>query len=289
MRANMQISATEPDVQLLRSELTAGEWTFPEEECHGFVFLSGSGSVDAGKGKRADFIAPCLVWVQGGRGATMRVVAGSRGGSLTVTDTGLSRAIGVGPNAQALRSALSRDLLVVRLEPAQARKILGDLVAIHDERTNDWPGMEDAVRHRLALFLLETWRLSGPVMRETQPLPRTIMHRFLHLVELHLREQWTIAQYAKGVGVTPERLNATVRRVANRSPLAIVHARLIEEAVSLLEGSSMRIADIAEALGFHDPAYFSRFFKRQTGRSPNEFRQNASLRTRNSNSFAAWP
>lgn len=285
----MQISATEPDVQLLRSELTAGEWTFPEEECHGFVFLSGSGSVDVGKGKRVDFIAPCLVWVQGGRGATMRAAAGSRGGSLTVSDTGLSRAIGVGPNAQALRSALSRDLLVARLETAQARKMLGDLEAIHDERTNDWPGMEDAVRHRLALFLLEAWRLSGPVMREMQPLPRTIMHRFLHLVELHLREQWTIAQYAKAVGVTPERLNATVRRVANRSPLAIVHARLIEEAVSLLEGSSMRIADIAEELGFHDPAYFSRFFKRQTGRSPNEFRQNASLRTRNSNSFAAWP
>ena len=126
-------------------------------------------------------------------------------------------------------------------------------------------------------------------MREAQPLPRTIMHRFLHAVELHMREHCTIARYAQEVGITAECLNATVRRVTGRSPLAIVHARLTQEAISLLDSSNLPIADIAETLGFHDPAYFSRFFKRQTGRSPNKHRQNSALRSHSGHSFAAWP
>src|SRR5690606_21973074 len=123
LEARLQMLASEPEVQLLQSELTAGEWTFPEKGYHGFVFLAGAGWAGSGKGQTVAFNAPCLVWLQGGSNARMSVTAGTRGGSLAVSDTGLSRAIGVGPNAQALRSALSSDLLLVRLEPAQARKM----------------------------------------------------------------------------------------------------------------------------------------------------------------------
>lgn len=283
-----QKSPPEIEVQLLRGELAESEWTFSDSGFRGFVFLSGSGSVRMGEGDVL-FAAPCLVWLQPKLRTSVRAGAGCRGVLLSASEISFARAVGVGPNAPAIRETLSRPLLTVKLEPKQARQLAENVEGMLEECMQEWAGTEDAVRHRLALFLIGAWRLSGPVMREMQPLPRTIMHRFLHAVELHLRDHWTISRYAYEVGVTAERLNATVRRVAGRSPLSIIHARLTEEAISLLEGSSLPVSEVAETLGFDDPAYFSRFFKRQTGRSPNKHRRDSALRAHSRHSFAAWP
>ncbi len=64
-----------------------------------------------------------------------------------------------------------------------------------------------------------------------------------------------------------------MRRTTGRSPLAIVHARIRAEADTLLDNSSLQIAEIAEALGFGDPAYFSRFFRRRCGEAPSTWRR----------------
>ena len=62
----------------------------------------------------------------------------------------------------------------------------------------------------------------------------------------------------------------------------------MHEAEALLEDSSLQIAEIANELGFSDPAYFSRFYKRLSGRSPNRQRREV-VRTTGRGSFAAWP
>ncbi len=132
--------------------------------------------------------------------------------------------------------------------------------------------------------------LSLALVRETAAASRTFVHKFLHAVEVHLRDHWTIARYAAEAGVTADRLNATVRRATGRSPLSIIHERLIAEADTLLDDSSLKIAEVAETLGFHDPAYFSRFYKRETGRSPNKQRLDATARSDGqARSFAVWP
>ncbi|MCO0638207.1 hypothetical protein M8745_19925, partial [Lutimaribacter sp. EGI FJ00014] len=186
----------DPEVQLLRGELTNGEWIFSESGYRCFIFLSGGGSVRSADGE-VPFAAPCLIWLQARRGSSLQANAGSRGVSLSMSEISFARAVGMGPNARAIREALSRPLLFAKLEPQQARRLADDAEAVLDERMQDCPGMEDAVRHRLALLLIGAWRLSGPVMREVQPLPRTIMHRFLHALELHLRDHWTIARFAQ--------------------------------------------------------------------------------------------
>ena len=126
------------------------------------------------------------------------------------------------------------------------------------------------------------------MLRETRPLPRTIAQRFLHAVDLHFRDHWTIARYAGEVGVSPDRLNATVRRTTGRSPLSLIHGRLMHEAEALLDDSSLQISEIAEQLGFSDPAYFSRFYKRLSGHSPNIQRREV-VRREGAPSFADWP
>lgn len=119
-----------------------------------------------------------------------------------------------------------------------------------------------------ALMFIRIRRLSGPALRVAQPLPRTIALYFLQSVELHLRDHWSVAQYAAEIGVTPERLNATMRRTKGRPLMALIHARIILEAEALLDASTLQIFEIAEELGFTDPAYFSLFLSASRGNLP---------------------
>jgi len=96
--------------------------------------------------------------------------------------------------------------------------------------------------------------------------------KYRSLVEEHFRASVKVADYARRLCVSSERLRqACVRSTAN-SPLALLNARRLLEAKRSLLYTSMSIALVAEACGFPDPAYFSRFFTQRTGVSPMVYR-----------------
>lgn len=275
------------EVSAVRGELTRTEWTFRDRRHRGFLLGAGRGRLSTPEGE-IPFVSPCLLWLPAGPDRRLLLDAGTRGHSLAVTEVGLAGALPVGPVSRQIRGALSQPVVQARLDLHHARRLAETLTALSEEAAEDAPGAQDSVRHLLALFLIGCWRLSGPVHGEAKPLPRTIVQRFLHAVDLHLRAHWTIARYAAEIGVTPDRLNSAVRRATGRPPLALIHARLIHEADALLETSSLQVAEIADELGFSDPAYFSRFYKRLTGRPPNSQRHELRGGTHRG-SYAAWP
>ena len=97
--------------------------------------------------------------------------------------------------------------------------------------------------------------------------------RFLLLVEEHFLEHWSMERYASRLGLSPARLNRLARAESGRSALELVHERLTREACRRLVYIAAPSARLAHELGFEDPAYFSRFFKRQTGLTPHRWRQ----------------
>jgi len=84
-----------------------------------------------------------------------------------------------------------------------------------------------------------------------------------------------VARYADRLGLTPERLNRMTRAETGQSALDLVHERLAREACRRLTYVAAPIARLAAELGFDDPAYFCRFFKRRIGKSPRDFRRDA--------------
>jgi AraC family transcriptional regulator, transcriptional activator of pobA len=98
---------------------------------------------------------------------------------------------------------------------------------------------------------------------------------FRALIEQHFAEQKPLAWYARQLGITAAHLNALCRRTVGRSALALLHERMLLEAKRNLVYTSMTISVVGYAIGFSDPAYFTRFFKRQAGVSPKEFRKRA--------------
>jgi AraC family transcriptional activator of pobA len=91
-------------------------------------------------------------------------------------------------------------------------------------------------------------------------------------VEEHYQEHWDIAEYAQALTMTLPTLNRLCRQFSGKGALDLIQDRLLLAARRHLIYTDASVEAIAFGLGFQDPAYFSRFFKRRAGVAPGQFR-----------------
>ena len=137
------------------------------------------------------------------------------------------------------------------------------------------PGRRVAAESWLAAILVETLRRKLELAPDAVH-PRTpdseLAARYRSMVEEKYRAQMSIADYARALCVSTERLRLACVRSTGSAPLALLNARRLLEAKRSLLYTNMSVTLIAETCGFADPAYFSRFFTRSTGASPRSYR-----------------
>lgn len=121
----------------------------------------------------------------------------------------------------------------------------------------------------LYALLLEVHQLYGerPVTRQRQ-----LTQRFQRLAHERIHEHPNVGDLARALDVTPNHLNKAVRTATGRSAsVVLAEIRLIEIKYHLYQ-TERSVSEIAYELGFTDPSYFTRFFKRHEGMTPSEFR-----------------
>ncbi|MFJ4014095.1 AraC family transcriptional regulator [Streptomyces sp. NPDC090026] len=88
---------------------------------------------------------------------------------------------------------------------------------------------------------------------------------------------WSVGDCARRIGVTPGYLTEAVKAATGRTPGQLVRAARTHEAKRLLVRTDLTVRQVAGRVGFTDPAYFCRFFRRETGLSPGDFRRGGGL------------
>jgi len=101
------------------------------------------------------------------------------------------------------------------------------------------------------------------------------VYEFLMLLESNFYTVTNIDFYAGKLGISSKRLNQILKEKLNKTGTQIIHDRIILEAKRKIIHSEITIKEIAYELGFSDRPYFSRFFKKQTGQTPEEFQKMA--------------
>ncbi|MDF3818377.1 helix-turn-helix domain-containing protein [Leptospira sp. 96542] len=99
------------------------------------------------------------------------------------------------------------------------------------------------------------------------------VYEFIQLLNSSQGEIRPVSYFANLLGITPGHLSDTVKGISGRSASDFIKENVIRRAIELLEYSDFRISDIAIQLNFHDSAYFTRFFKKETGLTPSDFRK----------------
>lgn len=99
-----------------------------------------------------------------------------------------------------------------------------------------------------------------------------ILRRFETLLENRYLEHWPVARYATELAITPTHLTRLTREAYGCPATHMIRDRIVREARRNLVYTNLSISTIAYALGFDDPAYFTRIFSNATGLSPSDFR-----------------
>jgi len=261
-------------IESLDDRSRPSEWTIQphrHRDLHQMILIAEGGGTMRAEAAEVHFDAPCLLLVPAGIVHGFAWHRESRGWVLTVADS-------------YLHDLLSRDADLAPLFHAPRALTLSaqdghaaDRASAELARELSWsgPAQRAAVEALLLSQMVRALRAMKPEAdagAADGPLAGRVA-RLRARIEQRFREREPVAEHARALGLSETALRQACARVAGKSPAAMLDERALLEARRLLLYSNLTVAEIGYAIGFEDPAYFSRFFSRHTGRSPRAYRE----------------
>ncbi len=232
---------------------------------HQVLLVESGGGTASLDGSAQRLSAACLVNVPAGHVHAFHFKQGTRGWVATMADELLDEVlVRVGD----VRADLGR-ACVVHAEPPihlLMRQIWQEFCGQSKARALVLRGLSTTLLGWIA-------RAAGENTRAHAHLPESnLVQRFRMLIEAHFLEHWRVADYADALSVSPTHLSRLTRAATGESSLRLIEARTMREARRHLAYTNLSIATVADALGYSDPAYFTRVFTQDAGISPRAFR-----------------
>jgi AraC-like DNA-binding protein len=149
---------------------------------------------------------------------------------------------------------------------------------LRDEYQSSFANQAEVVRAYLALVLELAARRYPALPASTEvSLAQRQIRQFGTLLNQHYRSKRSVQEYAELLHLTANYLNALCQRVLGQKASALIHGRVVLEAQRLLTHSALSVTQMADELGFDDPSYFGRYFRKYVGVSPEVFRHSSTL------------
>lgn len=137
---------------------------------------------------------------------------------------------------------------------------------------NSQPTLLKNLLHNFLLFAEREKRQQGfTEIKKSADLDFTLLFR--DLLETNFTKLKAVSDYAHLIFISEKRLGQATSKILGKSPKEIINDRILLEAKRLLVHTHLSIKEIGHELGFEDPAYFVRYFKKNTNNTPVEFRE----------------
>lgn len=165
------------------------------------------------------------------------------------------------------------DAQVIQLAAEKRTTIPHLLKRIVEESQSDNLLKDDIIRLLLLQLFIEVERAAGSKVADINNHNSLIINNFYQLIEGNYKSKKLTKEYAVLLYVTPNYLNALCKSTTGKPAGELIRDRVILEAKRLLINADVTIAEIALELDFADNSYFSKFFKKYTGYTPENFRK----------------
>lgn len=165
---------------------------------------------------------------------------------------------------------------VLNLDHEEVRRLRTLYSVLVEEFTYNDGNQEEMLRILLKRLIIRCTRLAKKQILKTDEKQSDIdlIRKFNVLVEEHFKTKKSVGEYAELMYKSPKTITNVFSKYSPDSPLQIIHNRVMMEAKRLLHYTDKTTKEIGHELGYSDPAQFSKLFKKVTGMTTTEFKEN---------------
>lgn len=167
------------------------------------------------------------------------------------------------------------------LDDSQVAKVQDIYALMQEENQSDYANKSDVLRCYLHLLVHTALKMQNSNQYESHSnASQRITELFIELLDRQFPVDYphavlslrTPADYANRLSVHVNHLNKVVRETTGKTTSEMIAERVIKECTQYLLHSNLSISEIAYSLGFETISYFSKFYRKHTGKSPSEIR-----------------
>ncbi len=134
----------------------------------------------------------------------------------------------------------------------------------------------DILGKQLQIFLLDLWEIYRSAIENVHNADNStslLFTRFMNMLPSYSKTEREVAFYADKLCVSAKHLSEMVKKSSGHPASYWINGYSLQEIYTFLKRPDLTLAEIANLMNFYNPAHFTRFVKKQTGKSPSELRQ----------------
>lgn len=146
----------------------------------------------------------------------------------------------------------------------------------YQQQASEFLFKEQILRSLAEILFCEITRLATrhiEIMPYAPSKKAELLSNFYISLKDNYAKEHAVQFYANQLGISPKYLTSIAKEFTGKSTIELIHDLLIQESKILLQNHAIRISEISKILSFPDQSFFGKFFKKNTGITPREYRK----------------